>query len=209
MMNKKTITVMSLMGLCSLGNVLCASSAWAWGGHGYADHDRHGYHGRSFYHSRYPFGRIDVSLPRGAVRIGFNGRHYNFHSGWFYQRRGREYVVVPPPYGAVVYAIPAGWNTALINGVMYYTYGGVYYVRTPRGYQVVEPPRQVLAEPVPVAVYEQPPADPQEYTVNIPRHSGGYVSVVIKRAGTKFTGPQGEIYEEFPRVDQLAAMYAR
>ena len=47
------------------------------------------------------------------------------------------------------------------------------------------------------------------FTVNIPNNSGGYTPVTVKKTGTGFIGPQGEYYEEFPKVKQLKMMYGK
>jgi len=55
-----------------------------------------------------------------------------------------------------------------------------------------------------------PPADQQnEFTVNVPNDHGGYTTVLIKRSGNGFTGPQGEYYPQFPTVAQLKIMYGK
>jgi hypothetical protein len=48
-----------------------------------------------------------------------------------------------------------------------------------------------------------------ELTINIPNAAGGYTSVLIKRSGKGFIGPQGEFYPEFPRVSVLKVMYGK
>jgi hypothetical protein len=59
-------------------------------------------------------------------------------------------------------------------------------------------------------VEEPPPiVQPEEFTVNIPNHHGGYTAVVIKRTGNGYTGPQGEYYPEFPKVFQLEIIYGK
>ena len=47
------------------------------------------------------------------------------------------------------------------------------------------------------------------FPVNVPNNSGGYITVVIKRSGNGYVGPQGEFYAQFPAVSQLKAMYAK
>ncbi len=169
-------------------------------------------HHQSYPHyARYPYGNVSASLPKGFVEIGFSGSKYFYHTGIFYtQGHHREYVVIPPPQGVMVSAIPDGWNQVVIDGVVYYAYSGVYYSRVPQGYQVVQPPVQVIMEPVMVAATVVPQKMQEDFTINIPNTTGsGYASVVIKRSGTGFTGPQGEYYSEFPKVAQLQAMYGK
>ena len=49
--------------------------------------------------------------------------------------------------------------------------------------------------------------DDASFEVNIPNNRGGYTMVILNRSGDGFTGPQGEYYEEFPRVDKLKVIY--
>jgi hypothetical protein len=46
-------------------------------------------------------------------------------------------------------------------------------------------------------------------TVNVPNNSGGYTSVLLKRSGNGYVGPQGEYYDQIPSTEQLQAMYGR
>ena len=48
-----------------------------------------------------------------------------------------------------------------------------------------------------------------EITINIPNAAGGYTSLLIKRKGKGFVGPQGEYYSEFPRVSALKVIYGK
>jgi hypothetical protein len=67
-----------------------------------------------------------------------------------------------------------------------------------------------IATPVPVvATAPIPPLPglPDQYIVNIPNNQEGFNSVVIKRSGEGFVGPQGEYYPEFPKVFQLRLKY--
>jgi len=52
-----------------------------------------------------------------------------------------------------------------------------------------------------------PPATVEEYNVNIPNVHGGFNTVVIKKDGEGFLGPDGEYYPEFPKVFQLQMKY--
>jgi hypothetical protein len=52
-------------------------------------------------------------------------------------------------------------------------------------------------------------AQQDEFTINIPNYHGGYTTVVIKRSGNGFTGPQGEFYPEFPKIFQLKMIYGK
>ncbi|NTV28676.1 MAG: hypothetical protein HGA80_01180 [Candidatus Omnitrophica bacterium] len=203
----KTLLKLSFLALFVGAFLYAPTQAHAWFGH-----DRHS--GPSYrHHDRYPYGSISIGLPHGFLEFGFGGRRYFYNAGLFYLQDRTQYVVVPPPTGAVIYQIPSGWHTVVIDGVTYYVYNGVYYTRIPQGYQVVQPPAPVIVEPATVAaniVPDQSQSQPQqEFAINIPNNKGGYVTVVIKRSGTGFVGPQGEFYEEFPKVTQLQVMYAK
>ncbi|MBF0511623.1 MAG: glycine zipper 2TM domain-containing protein [Candidatus Omnitrophica bacterium] len=68
-------------------------------------------------------------------------------------------------------------------------------------------------EPAPVVV-AQPVVPSTTYagdtvTVNVPDRTGGYTSVVLKRSGNGYVGPQGEYYNQVPSTAQLQAMYGK
>ena len=78
---------------------------------------------------------------------------------------------------------------------------------------VYEQPRQqvVVAQPAP-AVISQPASTTYSgdtVTISIPNNSGGYTSVVLRRSGNGYVGPQGEYYDQVPSTTQLQAMYGR
>lgn len=114
-----------------------------------------------------------------------------------------------PWVGAAVLTLGAGATALWIAGHQYYYYNNAYYDYTPQGYVVVTPPvaTTVVAAPQP-AVTQNVAAD-DIITVSVPNHEGGYASVVIKRSGKGFIGPQGEFYPDFPKVSQLKLMYAK
>ncbi len=69
-----------------------------------------------------------------------------------------------------------------------------------------QPAPAVVAQPVgaPSTVYSG-----DTVTISIPNSSGGYTSVVLKRSGNGYVGPQGEYYDQVPSTAQLQAMYGR
>jgi hypothetical protein len=75
---------------------------------------------------------------------------------------------------------------------------------------VYEEPAPVVVQPAPV-VADQPSAtySGDTVTVNVPNSNGGYTTVVLKRSGNGFVGPQGEYYDQVPTTAQLQAMYGR
>jgi YMGG-like Gly-zipper len=70
------------------------------------------------------------------------------------------------------------------------------------------PPEQVIvtqpAQVVPSTTYSG-----DTVTVNVTNSNGGYTSVVLKRSGNGYVGPQGEYYDQVPTTAQLQAMYGR
>lgn len=73
------------------------------------------------------------------------------------------------------------------------------------------PKRQQAARVIqqPVIVTQPAPYSDGLFPVNIPGPNGTYTTVMIRRYGAGFLGPQGEYYPEFPRMDILDAIYVR
>ena len=183
--------------------------------------------GVAFFYTRHyvPHGKTERMVPEGYTRLFVGGVEYYYWEGMFYRMNGPEYVVVPAPVGAVVPVIPPGCRPVMVEGVPYYAVNNVTYMQTTVGYQVVPPPSvMVVRRPAEVVVAPAGPvasvgvgAPPlvvvapveESFTVNIPHARGGYTSVLIRRSGTGFVGPQGEYYTEFPRVEQLKVMYGK
>ena len=68
----------------------------------------------------------------------------------------------------------------------------------------------VVIEPAaPVTASATSGAASESFTINIPNARGSYTSVVVKRSGNGYVGPQGEFYSEFPKVSQLQEMYGK
>lgn len=150
----------------------------------------------------------------------YGGRWYN--DGWFWLDAG----ITALALGSVVSSLPPCYNTVYAGGIPYYYYDGMYYRPYPSGYMVVPAP---VESPVmvqqPVAVTQPVMAAPAEsanvaqvsssaaqgepFTVNVPNSKGGWTSVTLTRSGTGFIGPQGEYYQEFPKIKQLKEMYGK
>ncbi len=194
------------------------------GGPGYY-HDDHRFY-RWHDHPRYG-GHIHY-LPAGYFTIWAGGQRYYYYDGLYYTYVGYgDYVLVNPPIGAYVSAIPPDFQPVLINGVTYYTDNGVYYILTRHhGYKVVpapvvyaQPEEVIVPQPVTTVVTAPAPSEvvaapgtvsaQDTFPVNVPNNSGGYTSVVIKKSGNGFVGPQGEYYPTFPSVAQLKTMYGK
>jgi len=77
----------------------------------------------------------------------------------------------------------------------------------PQEVVVAQPQQVVVSQPVqevPSATYSG-----DTVTVNVPNSNGGYTSVVLKRSGNGYLGPQGEYYDQVPTTAQLQAMYGK
>jgi len=198
-MNHKNFTKIALaMPLLMTVMVVQAAPADAsWGHRGHEDH----WHSSRHHH---PYGHRVHSLPRRSNSLSIGNGGFYYEEGRFYRRHVRDYVVVPAPIGAVVYSLPGGCRTVVVGGVSYYNYEDVYYHPVAGGYRVVNMP---VEESQVVAVPSEKPQD--SFTVNIPNGHSGYTTVILKRSGQGYVGPQGEFYPEFPKIEQLRAMYAK
>ena len=100
--------------------------------------------------------------------------------------------------GALIDALPPRYTTVVVDGTPYYYGDNHYYRQASNGGYVVVPPPTLVQSPV---------QTPETITVNVPNSRGGYTAVVLRRAGYRFLGPQGEYYADFPTVNQLRALY--
>jgi hypothetical protein len=172
-----------------------------WGDH----HDGHSYYR---WHEHPHWGIHIHILPVGYITVRVGWHSYYYYDGLYYNYVGGDYVLITPPVGAYVSVIPPDFQPVLINGRTYYTDNGVYYILTRRhGYKVVAAP--VVYAPVQPVVVAQPDTAQDSFPVNIPNNSGGYTTVVIRKSGSGFVGPQGEFYAQFPSVAQLKVMYSK
>ncbi len=80
------------------------------------------------------------------------------------------------------------------------------------GSQIQKP---VYEQPAPAVVVQPAQGVPSTtysgdtVAISVPNSSGGYTTVVLKRSGNGYVGPQGEYYNEVPTTAQLQAMYGR
>jgi len=216
MLDKNVIAI----GIASLALFLLSvspvqASSWqSWdhsrySGKSHRHHYRHRHH-HYRYHSYPRHGKIVVSLPGTYISLSVGKSRYYYCDGVYYRKHGFNYVVVEPPVGAVLKLPPPYYEPVMINGTVYYVNNGVYYRGTHSGYQVVESPSGA-------PVFETARVEPQfsnyakdSFTVNVPNYTGhGYTAIVLKKSGDGFTGPQGEFYPAFPRVEDLRVMYAK
>ncbi len=180
--------------------------------------DRHDDHHFYRWHDHPHYGYHMHFLPDGYYQIWVGGVRYFYYDGLYYIREGDEFVLVNPPIGAYVSAIPPDFQPVSVNGRIYYTDNGVYYILTEHhGYKVVpqpvvytQPEPVVYAPPQQVVVTQPAPVYSQDsFPINVPNNSGGYTTVLIKKSGSGYAGPQGEYYATFPTVAQLKAMYVK
>jgi hypothetical protein len=176
-------------------------------------HDDRGHHGDDHrfyrYHDHPHFGLHLHYLPHGYFTIWVGGARYYYFDGLYYSYVGAgDYALVNPPIGAYVSVIPSDFQPVIINGRTYYMDNGVYYILTEHhGYKVVPAP-VAYVQPAPVVVAQA--VDIQgSFPVNIPNGNGSYTTVLIKKSGNGYVGPQGEFYAQFPSIAQLKAMYIK
>ena len=167
-------------------------------------------------HAQYytPQAHTVPSLPAGCVVVTVGGADYYYGAGMYYRAGAGGYLVVPAPVGASVTSLPTGAQQVLVGDTLCYVVNGVTYRKTVYGYEVMPPPAVVVqpvvtAVPPAAVVAPAPSTTNNSFTVNIPKAKGGFTPVEIKRADTNFLGPQGELYTEFPRVEQLKLMYGK
>ena len=176
-------------------------------------HDRNDWHSSRHYppvhHYRsYPHSSIVFRLPHTFITLSFGGLKFFYCDGIYYRRVFGHYEAVRPPIGVVINRLPEDYERVAINGHPYYLCNGSYYKNTGRGYVVVSDPN--LSRPQNVTRSSSPGNNDLEFiTLNIPNHKGGYTAVMLKRSGQGFIGPQGELYEEFPSVEQLKVVYGK
>lgn len=178
----------------------------------YRDHRKSAY--RFNYSSKDDFWFHEIIKP-----IVWSGLEYFFNDGVFYRRTATNYIVVNAPVGARVKVLPIGYRKEIINNKFYYFYKNVCYQKTLKGFVVVTAPRRqsvVIINNVDFIPSQQIKSaqiiqeeDQGSFTVNVPNKNGSYTSVVLVKREEGYVGPQGELYFDFPSVEQLKAMYGK
>ena len=227
MKTRQTVLTLIMVGGLSAFSLIQPTEAQAWywtswgfhhGGHNqhnrshnkhkkYYKYSRHSRYYKYNRHHHYPYGSVVFGLPNGHISISVGGSNYHYHNGHYYQkRRHNRYVVIEAPIGACIARLPYGHETVYIDGRRYYTYDDVYYKHTPDGYEVVhDPHNDYYAKKGKKRGYTNYKND--TFIINIPTPDGGYMPVTLTRKGDGFIGPQGEYYDEFPKIAQLKVMY--
>ena len=189
-----------------------STQAEAWNRHrGHSYNKRgHGYYHHGHYNRHYDphfSGRFVFSLPRGFIKISVGGKRYHYHDGVFYHKDHHNYIAVPAPIGAHITHLPHGSHMYYIDGVPYYTYNDVYYEHTRKGYEVIHKPYSKRAKGAKVANKHRNNELEDSITLSIRNGEGGYISITVKPSGDGYVGPQGEYYDEFPKIDHLRMIY--
>ena len=71
-----------------------------------------------------------------VVKVG--NRTYFVSSGVYYERQGRNYVVVQAPLGLRVAALPNGYVIKRVGSRRYYFANGTYYIKRGNEFEVVK-----------------------------------------------------------------------
>lgn len=170
------------------------------------DHYKHHRHPRVHNHSGVIFSGRNLTIAIG---------NYHCHHCGKYYRRGHHHhcdrVIFRHPRSVIITSIPYGCRKVRIDGRHYYKYNDTYYIEVAGGYRIVDNPERNSGYDRDDNDFEGPRTigHGDSFTVNIPNSKGGYTAVSLKRSGSGYTGPQGEYYPDFPRVDQLRAMYEK
>ena len=179
-----------------------SQDAYAWGGRG-------GWHGGRWYgNGWFWFGAAATALTLGAIvgslppyynTVYYGGVPYYYYDGIYYRPYSNGYMVVQAPSVTTAPVMVQQPYTTVAQPVM-----------TQQPYAASQP---VMAAPVESAntIQTVSPATTQgePFTVNVPNSKSGWTSVTLTRSGTGFIGPQGEYYQEFPKVKQLKEMYGK
>ena len=178
------------------------------------DHDRDDRHSRRHYrsvnyHHSYPRNSIVFHLPHTFISLSFGNSRYFYCDGIYYRRAFGYYESVRPPIGVIVNVLPSDYEQVVIRGRPYFLCNGIYYKNAGHQYIVVNDPNEYGSDDDVAVVRPRSDNNYQSITLNIPNNKGGYTAVTLKRSGRGFIGPQGELYEEFPTVDQLKIVYGK
>ncbi len=89
------------------------------------------------------------TAPKHAVVISHKGARYHFHSGIFYKRKGKNYVIVKAPLGMQVKTLPKKCIHFQYKGRKYHYYYGTFYMKTKNTYTTVMPPTGARVDALP------------------------------------------------------------
>ena len=89
------------------------------------------------------------TLPAGHKVIVFKKSNYYFHKGYYYNKVGSNYVIIPSPRGLKVNVLPIGYRTIKIRGINHFYYRGTLYRQSGKTYEVIEPETGVIVDELP------------------------------------------------------------
>lgn len=78
-----------------------------------------------------------INLPAHHDMIRFGRKSYYISAGVYYQKRGKDYVVVRAPAGYRISKLPAGYVTVRVGSKRYFHFAGTYYIKRGDQYEVV------------------------------------------------------------------------
>ena len=141
------------------------------------------------------------------IKLNVGGKRYHYDDGIYYRKHRHGYEVVSAPIGACLRRLPRGYQRIYVDHNPYYTYNGVYYERTPQGYVVIESPysKHAHKKKYKKKVHREEYKD--EISLKVRNRNGDYISIIIRPEGDGYVGPQGEYYDEFPKIDHLKVIY--
>lgn len=193
-------TVISLIALVFLA-VGCAGSGWAEPRQRYDEHSR----------KHRPGQRVRVVKKTRVVRVG--GAPYVYRQGhlWHRGKRGavRRYA---PPKRRFYRVLPRGAVRVVINGLPHFRIGAAFCLPIDGGYVRVDAPvryEQPVVVTAPASSRSRAVVQGTEnVTVMVINSNGSRTPVVLDRGeGGTWIGPNGEIYDRFPTLDQLKPVY--
>jgi len=173
-------------------------------------YNKYGHHHRGSYgyrHNSHVSGGFVFSIPRGFIKISVGGKKYHYHDGAYYRKGRHGYNVVSAPIGACIEHLPHGYQKYHVDGVPYYTYNDVYYKHTRGGYEVIHQPYSRHTKKSRVRNDHRDHDEGNSITLSIRNKEGGYFSITVKPSGDGYVGPQGEYYDQFPKIEHLKLIY--
>ena len=173
---------------------------------------KHGHfdHGHKNYRRNYSVfsSNIVFPFPKGFISISVGEKKYHYRDGAYYHKDRHGYKAVSAPIGACIARLPYGYQKFYIDGHAYYTYNDVYYKHAPDGYEVIKKPYSKRTKKHKKTRYKQHHDESgDEITLSIRNKKGEHITISVKPSGDGYVGPQGEYYDEFPKIDHLRMIY--
>lgn len=171
--------------------------------------DYHRHHQYYRHHTWSTGGQIVVKLPWDFITVVVGNDFYKYRDGHYYKKHPVGWKSVKAPRGACLAELPRGYHRKLVNNRIYYVYNDVYYLKDARGYVVVDKPGGYDRSDRKMVKNKTVVNSSETITINIPKMNGQYEPVELVVEDDGFIGPQGEYYEEFPKVADLKVIYGQ